>query len=1063
MLIKERNTIIECFEHIVQRYPNRISITFNNERWTYLQLNNAVNNVASNFLACGLNKGDIIGIYMEKDVSYVISMLAILKIGGTYVPLSYNFPDDRIDQMLITSSAKYVITNKKLFNSTKVKNLLYEELIKTPSSIYRSADNIDDENAIAYIVFTSGTTGTPKGIMIQHKGIINLIHSMSNTVLNGQNETTNIGVFAPFIFDASVAQIYLALLTGGNLVIIPDNIKSNIGLTVNYLMEKEVVICDFTPSYLELIVEYCSQIKENDYTFLGIISCGEKLPLDLVRQFYLNDNFKSCTLYNFYGPTECSVYSSVYEITNETHSKLEQVYIGKPLDNTDIYILDELMNKCALNEEGYIYISGVGLAVGYVNDKQLTEKSFIYNPFKEGERLYNTGDRGLLTEGNNLVYIGREDYQVKVRGYRVELSDIEYHLNRVPGIKKSKVTVTLQNGKNIINGYYTSTTTLTKQYIKEKLQEAIPGYMIPTNFIYLKKFDITFNGKLDIQILSNDDSVDLVKYSNSSEISSDEITVKLISIIQKTINLEEINIEDSFFSNGADSLDLFRLNMRISLEWNIVHSMQDLFGFNTIRDFIEVTKKIILESNIETEIVPSEGLMHNNIQATPFQEFLFDLEKKELRKKEKKGLALSSSYNLVYLISSNDYINYEVFKQSLILLINRHEILKSVFSFKEGKHYIHWMDNEINPDEVLKFISCDNIDSVNVDSYKKKVFDITSFPLMEILFFEDKSLKQKILLNFHHCIFDYISLQIFIQELFMMVENINISPKRASYLEYVLNRSYPIERKISDFWRNYYSDRQKAPVFPSDIKFEKQKIYGEHIYSIETFVMDSHMLICVRDFCQLNQISEFILFYSAFVLAVAELSKQTDIIIGTFLPGRNTTDIAEMGHIGLMTEMHGLRFKIEDGKTLLDFVIGTKKNLINVMEYQQISYKEIYHVIDSKDLMNGSLFNLTFNYSIHKMINIPNCDRNIFIEDNSKDEEVLPFGIVGIEYDESVVFNVKYDTCMYSKNGVKNIISIYQEIIDYIIVNPHRILERNEGNGISISGYNRDLLAEGSL
>jgi amino acid adenylation domain-containing protein len=448
-----------------------------------------------------------------------------------------------------------------------------EELSKTYIKVVKSKAKSSN---LAYVIYTSGTTGQPKGVMIEHKGVVNTILSLNSTYdLTKGNKLT---AFTSYTFDVSVSEFFTGLLRGGELHLLSERIRSNPLLISEYIKNNEINYLYLPP----VLLANLPHVKYN--ALLAVIYAGE--PCNKDSSQYWSDHYK---LYNYYGPTETSIYASSKQIINgDTH------LIGSPISNTRYYVLDKNHNPLPLGVIGELYIGGAGLARGYLNQPELTRERFIPNPYQTEEekldqsygesgrnaKMYKTGDLVRWLPCGNIEYIGRNDFQVKIKGFRMELGEVENALSSYDRIKQRVVLVKEKAGNKYLVGYYVSDEKLDEELVLKHLQSKLPDYMVPKILVHLERFPLTINGKLDRKALPDPEFIN----NNNYVAPRDEIEKEIVSILSKLLGLsiDKMGVNDNFFKLGGDSLATMRAIAKINKAFNTSIDIRDVFLYPTI-------------------------------------------------------------------------------------------------------------------------------------------------------------------------------------------------------------------------------------------------------------------------------------------------------------------------------------------------------------------------------------------------------------------------------------------------------------------------------------------------
>ncbi len=582
-------TITQLFEEQVQKCPDRIAVVLNNASFTYTYLNELSNKFA-HFLRSNHDVvvEDTIGVMIDRSEKMIWAILGILKAGAAYVPINPDFPQNRIEYIVKDSNLKVLLVDEiNERHYVEVKKISLNEVLPILSQFPSiNPVSIHHNRNLAYVIYTSGSTGSPKGVMIEHRSSVNMIVDQIKSF--NISDKDNVLQFATLSFDASVYEIFMALLGGSSLILIEkDNIKDYNSFT-NYIKEKSVSVVTLPPSYLNLL-------EFDKLEFLRvIITAGEAPSVENSVHFA-----SLCDYYNAFGPTECAVCISKYKVTLKDKQKLN-IPIGKPIANTQMIVLDENLQLVPIGVEGEIYVSGVGLARGYVNQKELTGEKFIPNPFNRNEKIYKSGDLGRWDADGNIEFRGRRDQQVKLRGYRIELKEIENVLLKIKPIKDAVVALNSNTNHQKLIAYYISDEDIQSDKIHQFVKEWLPDYMVPDHFVKLDSFPTTLNGKINFDELAK------IQPANNGKRfmpPTHDTEVKLVKLWSEILGVERIGVTNNFFELGGNSLQLIKLHKRMISELDPNVSIADLFKYNSIkslRDFID--KKNMTQSLQSIEV-----------------------------------------------------------------------------------------------------------------------------------------------------------------------------------------------------------------------------------------------------------------------------------------------------------------------------------------------------------------------------------------------------------------------------------------------------------------------------
>lgn len=572
------HTVNSLFQEQVRQHAKETAVVYNGTSLTFEELDGRSSRLSSFLLQQPAMQGRIIGILMERSIDTVVAIMGILKAGAAYLPVSSRLPQSRIKYMLADSGCSMVITSGhlKALLADDHEIVIMEEL---PTVAMNAGGNVAGKQSaddLIYMIYTSGSSGNPKGVRVTHKNVVNLVYGLNEKIFAGYGPGIRMALVSPFDFDASVQHLFGALLLGHTVFIVPEEARANGYLLMDFFTENDIMLSDGTPTHLRLCLETGQPFAPSLQHFL---IAGEELPKRIVNEFYARGNKARIT--NLYGPTETCVDSTFFHIIPGEINQWEKVPIGEPLPNQSVYILDKDLRPLSAGISGEIYIGGAGVANGYHNNEQLTNEKFIPNPFVPGERLYRTGDLGQQTAAGYLFYEGRIDNQVKIRGFRIEPGEIEKQLQQLDGIRQVVVVAKGFNDSTRLIAFYISDQHYTTAVMRDFCEKLLPYYMIPSYFIKIDNIPLTANHKTDIKALLAYDVTSHLKRDTIAPRNQSE--AQIAAIWTKVLGMEQVGVDDSFFEIGGNSLDLIRVFGMMKTEMNFSGSLVKLVEYPTIR------------------------------------------------------------------------------------------------------------------------------------------------------------------------------------------------------------------------------------------------------------------------------------------------------------------------------------------------------------------------------------------------------------------------------------------------------------------------------------------------
>ncbi|MGH3780297.1 MAG: non-ribosomal peptide synthetase [Pseudonocardiaceae bacterium] len=555
----------ELFEQRVAAHPDAVAAVHGDRQWTYRQLNVRANRLGRALLARGLRREGVVAVVTERNLDWMAAVLAVFKAGGVYLPIEPHFPADRIATTLSRAECGLVLTES---GSTTTLEAALDSLPGVQTLLVDAADEQDHADSdlsvdvaadqLAYIYFTSGSTGEPKGAMCEHTGMLNHLYAKIDDLGIGEGQV--VAQTAPQCFDISLWQLVSALLVGGRTLLVEQEVILDVARFVDRIVEGRVAVLQVVPSYLEVVLSYLEQHPRELSDLRCVSVTGEALKKELTQRWFAAE--PGIKLVNAYGLTEtCD--DTNHEVMDRAPDR-ERVSLGPPVNNVRVYVVDEHLSPVPLGAPGAIVFSGVCVGRGYVNDPERTRLAFMADAHRPGQRLYRGGDYGRWQPEGKLEFLGRRDSQVKIRGFRIEIGEIENTLTGVPGVHDGAVVVAerADQSKRLV-AFYTGQRLLPVELLRERLGESLPEYMIPSAFHWRESLPLTANSKIDGKTLTalarELDSSDLTEecYHPPSTLTEQRLAAAWAKVLG--IPADQISQRDHFFDRGGTSLSAVKL------------------------------------------------------------------------------------------------------------------------------------------------------------------------------------------------------------------------------------------------------------------------------------------------------------------------------------------------------------------------------------------------------------------------------------------------------------------------------------------------------------------------
>lgn len=1005
-------TVIQVFEEHVENTPDKIVASFNGNSLTYKQLNDKTNQLCRYLQSKGINKEDIICIITTHSFETLIGILGVLKAGAAFLPVDYAIPPERLRYILEDSKSKLILHNVD-FENHDDSNV--ETIDLTNQSIYTGdSTNIPrgyDMDNLAYIIYTSGSTGLPKGVMIEHGGLFNYIMWASGKYF--VNNTEKIALYSSLAFDLTITSIFTPLICGGEVVIYHDDGDEFVLYTI--LKEDKVDIIKLTPSHLYLL-------KDKDLKNTRIktfIVGGEDLKSNLAEEITISSGGK-ITIYNEYGPTECVVGCMIHEYDKQSDTR-HSVSIGKSIDNTQVYILDNNLNPVPPGICGELYVSGAQIARGYVNRKDLTKEKFINNPFMENQKMYKTGDVTVLLDNGLIEYKGRVDHQVKIRGYRIEPGEIEKVLSGHQ-LVESAIVIDREDTSGIkyLCAYIVAHGDISIKELRTFLNGKLPDYMIPAYFSIIDSIPLTSNGKVDRDKLpvSCNDTETTHEERIQPATNEEKIFLEIVSTILHT---GDIRVNDDFYFLGGDSIKAIEISAKL-YEQGIKIKVKDILSNPVISEMITLIK---IERPKDLQLLDYD----EEILITPIMSWFF------------RSHNSVDHYTQSFILKIDSEIDTTQIEAALNAIIHHYDAFKINFN-KEKKQLFY---NKSNRDKTLSLKEIDlahltyeeQLDAIKISSQNlKKSFDIEHDMLLKACCFNLGRSEKRLFITLHHLISDGISLRILLDELKnRLLDNNYVSFKTNSFQTWAKKLHMHSEELDVDDEISYWQS-----MMGYDTQLSEDYDLGPDLIS----VCDSMMLTLskdqtaklINDAGNAYNITTSELLLIALSLSLYDLTNNTDIIIELEGHGReeidNEVDVSRT--IGWFTTLYPIQLII-DHDILPDQIKSLKEQIHNApgkgFHYSIIKYLKKLIPRNNNRLIRFNYlgdFQSTFNNDIFSL-----SHEDTGSENDDMNELTCLLEINAMIVDEQLQLSIMYSKNKFMKTSVNRFINYYREKIEAII------------------------------
>ncbi|ATU28280.1 hypothetical protein BMJ37_16595 [Bacillus velezensis] len=988
-------TVVSLFENQVEKTAEHIALKFDDKQMTYAELNERANQLARTLRDLGVVPNDLVALVTERSMEMIVGILAIIKAGGAYVPINPEYPDNRIHYMLEDSSPKIVLTYKnKLPGKVGIPVLDLED----ENNYANETDNllhVNRSNDLVYCIYTSGTTGNPKGVLIEHRNVVNMWVTYKETF--ALNDKDTVLQFANVSFDQAVGDIFPALCNGAALCIVPKHLTYDMEQLQKYIDRNNVTTASLTPKLIDgLCVDALPTLRLLE-------SGGEAGRLETLKEWA-----KKVEVLNTYGPTESTVNATSFRVNTDSTS----ITIGRPIANTKVYLLNE-MELCGIGIPGELCIAGDGLARGYLNQPELTDKKFIQNPFGEG-KLYRTGDLARWQPDGNIEYLGRIDEQVKVRGYRIELGEIESVLRKQSNITDAVVVVKEVGNDEILCAYLIAEKDqeLIIPEIKEAIREEVTEYMIPTFMIQIDEFPLTINGKLDKARLPEPDMLESSKYvppSNKTE-------QAIVDVFEEILGVSPVGIEDSFFELGGHSLKATAAINAIEKKTGIRLPVKEIFSSPTPA---MLAKKIEAAGEGEYSPIP-KAEQREAYPASSTQKRLFILDQME---------GNSTAYNMASALEVTGNLDLEKIQQAIDRLIKRHESLRTSFVMTEGETF------QVIADEVFYQVEYEETDSYSDADMEQFVrpFDIGKAPLMRFKVVKERNRNNYILLfDMHHIISDHQTLNLLIEDFSRLYNGEELQPLELQYKDY----SEWMRGRNLESQRNYWKEvfKEEAPVLDLVTDYPRPKIqsYKGAQVSVQ---LSQEQKAGIQNINKQQGTTDYMTLLAVFMIELHKYSRQQDIVVGTPISGRVHQDTETIA--GMFVNTLAMRGYPRAEKTFLEFLSEIKELALNAYENQEYPFEELVEEVEvRRDLSRNPLFDVMFTMQNNEEIHLAMGEAQVEMLGIPFIDAKFDLDLQATAYEEGYALDLVYCSDLFTETSAQVILEHFKVLLDRVIANP---------------------------
>lgn len=1066
------DTLVSIFERQVQKTPENVAITDSKGSVNYFGLNADANRLAHLLSSFPKGKSSYICVHSNRHRYMIEGVYGILKSGAAYLPIEPYIPEARKMMLLEKLGVETILTDLEniadvIALSAKlpclkniiclnalsdtdldiyIKQVLPQTVLYSRASLNQQpSENLNRDinpDDLAYVIFTSGSTGVPKGVVVQHKPVINIIEWVNRTF--NINENDKLLFVTSLSFDLSVYDIFGMLATGGSIRIAThDDLKNPEGL-VDIIFNEKVTFWDSAPAALHQLVPFIkakADINREKTLRLAFMS-GDWVPLRI------SDDLKSCfpliEVISLGGATEATIWSNWYKI-EDINPNWTSIPYGKPIQNAKYYVLDEFLNPCPIGVSGDLYIGGEVLALRYEADIELTNRKFIASPFDKNERIYLTGDRARYFWDGNLEFLGRLDDQVKVRGYRIELGEIEHVLQNYPGVKRSVLKVIKGNsGQNELVGYVVSDDVLNSKELRLYLQQHLPEYMIPGYFVQIESVPLTSNGKVDKRNLPDpeesemDSGVEYVAPANETE-------GVIAGMWTELLKREKIGVTEDFFESGGHSLLANSLLSKLRKQFSVTLGLRDIFNHTTIRRQAQLigqatgAKYMQITNATSAESYPLSSSQRRLWILSQFAEG-------------------NTAYNMPGVFELEGDLNVERLEQAFRLLTARHEILRTVFKTDASDEIRQFIipesefDFSILHNDLRGNVAAEKLLKSFVQAEINMAFDLSRGPLLRACLYRLSDEKYVLCYVMHHIISDGWSMNVLITDLLAIYnslnDNVTIELKSLSvqYKDYAVwqqsQLNSPSYKEDKAYWLNQFRGSLPVLQIVTDKVRPALKTYNGNIIkgTLDTLQSEKLKSLCKEEGCTL-----FMGLLAAVNVLMYRYTGQEDIVIGSPIAGREHAEMENQ--IGLYLNTLAFRNRFNVNENFIKLLKTVKETSLGAYEHQSYPFDELVDNLQlQRDMSRSALFDVMVSLQKSAEHDISTLG-DIKIKRYESAENV--FGKFDLSFDfiednDDIRMTVEYNTDLFYPETIERIYKHFKVLLNSILSAPANALNQFE-------------------
>ncbi len=1026
-IFPEGVTVDQLVEKIALASPDQIACEFQDEKLSYAELLQRADDLAAHLRRTGAEPGKYVGVCLDRSLDLLIGVLAVWRAGAAYVPLDPDYPSERLRMMVEDSKMAVLVTSSRLAAELPLgvsETLLVDALPRDVSPNQRVPSEARSSENTAYVIFTSGSTGRPKGVMVPHRAVVNLLGSVAKR----PGLTTNDVVLAitTLSFDIAVSEIWLPLVVGAKIVLTTRDVASDGHLLKDLILRRGVSFIDATPATYRLLLAAGWQ----GHGRLKLICTGEAMPSDLGRQLL------GCSgqLWNGYGPTETTVWSTFWQ----AQPGFEKVLIGRPVDNTQIHILDEAGSPVPLGTRGEIYIGGAGVSHGYLGRPDLTEERFVPDPFSTGTyptgnpdiRMYRTGDLGRYLRSGEIECLGRNDHQVKLRGFRIELGEIETALAAHANVRQATVVLREDTpGDAKLVAYFIAEGEAPPQAeLRAHLKTRLPDYMVPAVYLSMADLPLTPSGKIDRKALpaptlaATTESAEFVAPRTPSE-------AILASLWAEVLRLPRISVEDDFFALGGHSLLASQILGRLRRDHGVELSFRKFFEAPTIAQLA-----LAVDAVSQSGVARREPLRPRE----PFASIPLTISQERQLLLEEMDPAQRIAHNLPAAWEFRGQVSQELLQRSLDLLVARHETLRTTFGGEPGhplQRVLNKVDLELEKRDLRSLPESERDPAMRreIQEVSRLPFNLEKGPLFRAMLFQFEEERFVFFSLRHNIIWDGWSFDIFLSELSAAYsayaeEREPVLPALPiSYGDYAIwhraELRSPLMQEHIEWWKNELANAPADMALPKDFPRATQ---STHAGGNAKLTLSKDYSAKLTEVAHRAGTTFFMALYASYVALLHRYSGEKDLLVGLPVRGRYLPELDNL--IGPFTNTIILRCEVRPEESFLEHLKRVRDRSLEAFSHEETPL----------ELLSAHLPPVRALFSFQDTRERPKLLGDISIEQTDVEHPAAANDLMiwAVERHDRIIAIANYNSEIFTKASIERFLRSFQAILSAAIEDP---------------------------